>query len=184
MVLDGWKRGGLSQQAGMKGERELLVRVLSLACSQSGPTPTTLLSQISQMLSVTCSAPVNIAVVKYWGKREEALILPINSSLSATLDQAQLKTVTSVTASKTFENDKMWLNGKSVSIFLNIPMQAGNQKGASFLPHKDLFLAAWLYVCLTRGIHQGRVDGVKASSGVLARTSQARWRQAQREGYV
>lgn len=36
---------------------------------------------------VRCTAPVNIAVVKYWGKRDEALILPVNDSLSGTLHQ-------------------------------------------------------------------------------------------------
>lgn len=60
----------------------------------------------------TCSAPVNIAVVKYWGKRDEKLILPVNSSLSASLHQDQLKTTTTVMASKDFEKDAMWLNGE------------------------------------------------------------------------
>uniref|UniRef100_A0A8C9DJ19 Diphosphomevalonate decarboxylase n=1 Tax=Prolemur simus TaxID=1328070 RepID=A0A8C9DJ19_PROSS len=42
------------------------------------------------LVAVTCTAPVNIAVIKYWGKRDEELILPINSSLSVTLHQDQV----------------------------------------------------------------------------------------------
>ncbi|MEE6500463.1 hypothetical protein FKM82_003792 [Ascaphus truei] len=68
------------------------------------------------MKKVTCTAPVNIAVIKYWGKRDEALILPINSSLSVTLHQDQLKTTTSVAASREFTEDRMWLNGKDDDI--------------------------------------------------------------------
>ena len=33
----------------------------------------------------TCTAPVNIAVIKYWGKRDTQLILPTNDSLSLSL---------------------------------------------------------------------------------------------------
>jgi len=66
----------------------------------------------------TCSAPVNIAVVKYWGKRDEKLILPVNSSLSASLNQEQLKTTTTVMASKDFEKDQMWLNGEYAEVGL------------------------------------------------------------------
>ncbi|XP_051579778.1 diphosphomevalonate decarboxylase [Myxocyprinus asiaticus] len=61
---------------------------------------------------VTCTAPVNIAVIKYWGKRDEDLILPVNSSLSVTLHQDQLKTTTTVAGSSSFQEDRMWLNGK------------------------------------------------------------------------
>ncbi|XP_068616908.1 diphosphomevalonate decarboxylase [Brachionichthys hirsutus] len=60
---------------------------------------------------VTCSAPVNIAVIKYWGKRHEELILPINSSLSVTLHQDQMKTTTTVATSRSFLEDRIWLNG-------------------------------------------------------------------------
>ncbi|XP_061450431.1 diphosphomevalonate decarboxylase [Rhineura floridana] len=65
---------------------------------------------------VTCTAPVNIAVVKYWGKRDEELILPINSSLSVTLHQDQLKTTTTATISRDFTEDRLWLNGKEDDI--------------------------------------------------------------------
>src|SRR4051812_45649851 len=38
------------------------------------------------MKKATAKAHTNIALIKYWGKREEALILPTNNSLSLTLD--------------------------------------------------------------------------------------------------
>uniref|UniRef100_A0A672P002 Diphosphomevalonate decarboxylase n=1 Tax=Sinocyclocheilus grahami TaxID=75366 RepID=A0A672P002_SINGR len=65
---------------------------------------------------VTCTAPVNIAVIKYWGKRDEDLILPMNSSLSLTLHQDQLKTTTTVACSRNFQQDRIWLNGKEEDI--------------------------------------------------------------------
>ncbi|KAJ8041834.1 Diphosphomevalonate decarboxylase [Holothuria leucospilota] len=65
--------------------------------------------------SVTCRAPVNIAVVKYWGKRDEELILPINSSISATLHIDHMCATTTVAASRDFTKDRIWLNGKEES---------------------------------------------------------------------
>ncbi|XP_072135868.1 diphosphomevalonate decarboxylase [Mobula birostris] len=67
-------------------------------------------------LRITCTAPVNIAVIKYWGKRNSDLILPINSSLSVTLHQDQLKSTTTVTASRYFKEDRIWINGKEENI--------------------------------------------------------------------
>ncbi|XP_058135569.1 diphosphomevalonate decarboxylase [Dasypus novemcinctus] len=64
------------------------------------------------LVAVTCTAPVNIAVVKYWGKRDEELVLPINSSLSVTLHQDQLKATTTAAISRDFTSDRLWLNGK------------------------------------------------------------------------
>ncbi|KAB0404688.1 hypothetical protein E2I00_019646, partial [Balaenoptera physalus] len=46
------------------------------------------------------------------GKRDEELILPINSSLSVTLHQDQLKTTTTAAISRDFTEDRIWLNGR------------------------------------------------------------------------
>lgn len=70
----------------------------------------------SGVVAATCTAPVNIAVLKYWGKRDEELILPVNSSLSVTLHQQDLRTQTTVAASAAFGRDAIWLNGKEERI--------------------------------------------------------------------
>ncbi|KAI4471290.1 diphosphomevalonate decarboxylase [Holotrichia oblita] len=67
------------------------------------------------MKIVTCIAPVNIAVIKYWGKRDDELILPINDSISSTLDAksgANMCAKTTIMASPNFKDNKLWLNGK------------------------------------------------------------------------
>lgn len=59
------------------------------------------------------TAPVNIAVVKYWGKRDAKLNLPTNSSLSVTLSQADLRTLTTASCSTAFKDDVLLLNGEA-----------------------------------------------------------------------
>lgn len=68
------------------------------------------------VLMVTAQTPTNIAVIKYWGKRDENLILAINDSISVTLDPAHLCTTTTVAVSPAFDQDRMWLNGKEISL--------------------------------------------------------------------
>nr|XP_010907122.1 diphosphomevalonate decarboxylase MVD2, peroxisomal [Elaeis guineensis] len=70
----------------------------------------------SWVLMATARAPTNIAVIKYWGKRDEALILPINDSISVTLDPDHLSATTTVAVSPSFKQDRMWLNGKEISL--------------------------------------------------------------------
>ncbi|KAJ8754573.1 hypothetical protein K2173_005734 [Erythroxylum novogranatense] len=65
---------------------------------------------------VTAQTPTNIAVIKYWGKRDETLILPVNDSISITLDPSHLCTTTTVAVSPSFDQDRMWLNGKEISL--------------------------------------------------------------------
>lgn len=59
----------------------------------------------------TAKAPVNIAVIKYWGKKDEKLKIPINDSLSGTLSIAEMCATTSISISSTYECDELWLNG-------------------------------------------------------------------------
>ena len=55
-------------------------------------------------------AHTNIALIKYWGKRDKDLFLPMNSSLSLTLDA--FYTDTKVTFDDQLTEDIFWLNGK------------------------------------------------------------------------
>ena len=64
----------------------------------------------------TVEAPVNIALVKYWGKKDEKLILPYNDSISLTLDETVLGTRTTVSYSATYEKDCLVLNGEEQKI--------------------------------------------------------------------
>ena len=66
--------------------------------------------------SVTCIAPVNIAVIKYWGKRDTKLILPTNSSLSVTLSTDDLHSRTTVTLLDSDSDDTFTLNGNQEPI--------------------------------------------------------------------
>lgn len=69
----------------------------------------------------TAEAPVNIALIKYWGKRDQYLNLPTNSSLSITLDSeeapgvAVLKTRTTVTLVGSGE-DAFFLNERKCDL--------------------------------------------------------------------
>lgn len=64
-------------------------------------------------MQATAKAHTNIALIKYWGKRNEGLILPTNSSLSVTLDGFYTKT--SVRFEEDAENDVFYLNDEKVT---------------------------------------------------------------------
>ncbi|HEY9724236.1 MAG TPA: diphosphomevalonate decarboxylase [Oscillatoriaceae cyanobacterium] len=61
-------------------------------------------------MRATARAHANIALVKYWGKRDEALHLPMNGSLSLTLDA--LYTTTKVTFEPALSEDRFVLDGQ------------------------------------------------------------------------
>ena len=61
-----------------------------------------------KMIVETVTAPTNIACIKYWGKANTLFNTPINSSVSVTLDQKDLRSITTVAASKSFKADRLW----------------------------------------------------------------------------
>jgi len=70
----------------------------------------------NKVYRASTTAPVNIAVVKYWGKRDAKLNLPTNSSISVTLSQADLRTLTTASCSASFDSDSLTLNGQASDI--------------------------------------------------------------------
>lgn len=76
-------------------------------------------------------AYTNIALIKYWGKKDEELILPMNNSLSLTLNA--FYTETEVIFSDTFTKDEFYLDGeqqdekatKKISTFLDLVREKG-----------------------------------------------------------
>lgn len=76
-------------------------------------------------------AYTNIALIKYWGKQDETFILPMNNSLSLTLDA--FYTETTVAFSPDFTQDRFTLDGvvqtdaatKKVADFLDLVRKSG-----------------------------------------------------------
>ena len=96
-------------------------------------------------------AYTNIALIKYWGKKNEELILPINNSLSLTLDA--FYTETEVIFSDSYMVDEFYLDGtlqdekatKKVSQFLDLfRKEAGLSLKASVISQNFVPTAAGL----------------------------------------
>lgn len=66
---------------------------------------------------VTVKVPMNIALVKYWGKRDEQLILPLNDSISLTVDR--LTAETKIRMVQGVGEHTVEINGKPVELSSN-----------------------------------------------------------------
>ena len=96
-------------------------------------------------------AYTNIALIKYWGKKNESLILPMNNSLSLTLDA--FYTETEVSFSEAYTEDQFYLDNqlqvekatKKISTFLDIVREkAGTKKKAKVISQNFVPTAAGL----------------------------------------
>lgn len=63
-------------------------------------------------MKATAKSNINIALVKYWGKRNKELILPYNGSISVTLDG--FFTITTVEFSKKYKKDIVIINDEEL----------------------------------------------------------------------
>jgi len=89
-------------------------------------------------LFVKAISPINIALVKYWGKLESTAIIPANSSLSITIDTADMRSETVVSLVKSdVPAVKLMLNGKESAVTDRISNVIDTIK-AKALEHKEL----------------------------------------------
>jgi len=63
-------------------------------------------------MKATAIANANIALVKYWGKRDNKLLLPFNSSISMTCEG--LTTITTVEFSNKYKKDQITINDEEL----------------------------------------------------------------------
>ena len=67
-------------------------------------------------MKATARAHTNIALIKYWGKADAKLRLPLMSSLSMTLD----KFYTDTSIEKSSENTEFYLNNQNLDWILKL----------------------------------------------------------------
>lgn len=102
-------------------------------------------------MKASAIANANIALVKYWGKRNKELMLPQNSSISMTLDG--LYAHTTVEFEKEYQNDIFILNGREfikgtkeydeyMGLFLNIVRDIGKTNLKAKIVSKNNFPTA------------------------------------------
>lgn len=120
-------------------------------------------------MKVTVKAPANIAFIKYWGKKNEKLRLPANSSISMNLSGAL--TVTSVEFSRKLESDTLFINGlkankgelQRVSNHLNLIRNISKIKDFARVESKNNFPKASGIASSASGFAALTVAGAKAA---------------------
>jgi diphosphomevalonate decarboxylase len=69
---------------------------------------------MDNILSATGQGAINIALIKYWGKEDEEEIVPLNNSISLTLDMSNFYTKTTAFLNLEIqtEDSNLFINSK------------------------------------------------------------------------
>ena len=110
-------------------------------------------------MQATARAHSNIALIKYWGKRDEERVLPYNNSLSVTLDQ--LYSETTVRFNPDLQSDVFILNGQPGT-------EHDQMKVTNFLNHIRDLANVNDYAVVTSNNHVPTAQGLASSASGFA----------------
>ena len=110
-------------------------------------------------LKATAIAHPNIAFIKYWGNRDDALRLPLNGSISINL--SGLESRTSVQFNDELEQDTFVLNGEAQS-------GAGLQRVSAFLDQVRQLAGSKHFACVSSSNNFPTSAGIASSASAFA----------------
>lgn len=112
--------------------------------------------------TVTVRAPINIALIKYWGKSDDLQVLPSNDSISITLDMAEVYSETAISLLPGQEPaDELVLNGDPQ------PLTARQQRCISFFRERSSLPAHRLRI-VSRNSFPTSAGMASSASGIAA----------------
>ena len=106
-------------------------------------------------LIATARAGSNIALIKYWGKRDPSINLPLNDSISMTLSDAH--TTTTVEWDESLDGDEFYLDGERVC----------DERATRVSRHLDRIRSAWYRI----GARVASKSNFPASTGIASSAS-------------
>ncbi len=123
-------------------------------------------------MKATAIAPANIAFIKYWGKADDALRLPLNSSISMNLSECT--TTTTVEFSDSYKEDAVEFLDQEALTILSRPLQDCQSESLRVCKHLDNMRAragnTWRARVVTKNSFPKSAGIASSASGFAALT--------------